>query len=306
MTRFLYILIIVFSFSLFVSSPLVVAGVKPVFRLVYIVQEGDNLTTIAKKFKTTVSLLKKANKLTDKSILLPGDELFIPFDDESFEQKIEWPDTTLYSNSEPEFKIMDWQEYPVRIKQDPIKVNIPKSQRVIYHVKKGDSLYTLAREFNTTVAVIKALNNLESSIIRIGQQLILPTIGLTPKQVLAKTITPYELNLLARVVHGESRGEPYLGKVAVAAVILNRVLSPHFPNTIEDVIYQPGQFESVSNGQFNLHPTPSAYKAAREALNGFDPTLGALYFINPRVAKNTWWFKQRQKTVTIGNHVFAK
>lgn len=116
-----------------------------------------------------------------------------------------------------------------------------------------------------------------------------------------------EAELLARIVHAESKGEPYLGQVAVAAVILNRVNNPDFPNTLAGVIYQPGAFEPVSNGTINQNVPndASARRAAKEALNGYDPTGGCLYFYNPQTAKGKWiWSKQVVKT--IGKHNFAK
>lgn len=303
----IHLLSLLFMLSLvFLVSPLCTAKSSPIFRLVYVVQAGDNLTTIAKKFDTKISLLKNINNLSDSSILIPGDEVYIPFDDEDLEEKFEFPSTVLFTDQEEEFQIIEWDEYIVKVAEEPQKVKIPKGDRIVYHIKRGDNLYNLAREFNTSVAVLKALNNLDTSIIRVGQKILLPTAGLTPKQVIAKTISSAELNLLARVVHGEARGEPYIGQVAVAAVILNRVLSKRFPNTIDGVIYQNMQFESVTNGQFNLRPSSSAYRAANEALKGFDPTLGAIYFLNPKVASNTNWFDKRQKTVTIGDHVFAR
>lgn len=292
--------------TVILSCSLSTVKAESIFPILYVVEEGDNLTTIAQKFGTKITSLKEINNLGANSILLPGDELYLPINEDSFSDEMVWPSTQLFSNFEPVINLMEWSKYPVRIKEDPIKVNIPKNQQIIYHIKKGDNLFDLARDFSTSVAVIKALNNLEKNTIRIGQQIILPTAGLTPKQILSKTIKSYELNLLARVVHGEARGESYLGQVAVAAVILNRVLSSRYPNTIEGVIYQSHQFESVTNGQYNLHPSSSAYKAAREALRGLDPTMGALFFINPHIATNVWWFERRQKTVTIGNHVFAR
>ncbi len=116
-----------------------------------------------------------------------------------------------------------------------------------------------------------------------------------------------ESELLARIVHAESKGEPYLGQVSVAAVILNRIDSPDFPNTLAGVIYQPGAFEPVSNGTINqdVPKDASARRAAQEALNGYDPTGGCLYFYNPATAKSKWiWSKQIVKT--IGKHNFAK
>ena len=114
-----------------------------------------------------------------------------------------------------------------------------------------------------------------------------------------------ELNLLARCVYSESRGEPYTGQVAVAAVVLNRVRSSSFPNTIAGVIYQPGAFTAVADGQINLTPNESAYKAARDALNGWDPTNGCLYYYNPATATSKWIWSLKVE-LKIGKHSFAR
>ena len=114
-----------------------------------------------------------------------------------------------------------------------------------------------------------------------------------------------DVNLLARAIYGEARGEPYVGQVAVAAVILNRVKSSQFPNTISGVIYQSGAFDAVSDGQINLTPDSTAKKAAQDALNGWDPTYGAIYYFNPSTATNKWIWP-RPMTVTIGKHRFCK
>ena len=114
-----------------------------------------------------------------------------------------------------------------------------------------------------------------------------------------------DLNLLSRLVYGEARGEPYTGQVAVAAVVLNRVRSSSFPNTISGVIYQSGAFDVVSDGQINLTPNETAKKAAQDALNGWDPTNGAIYYFNPATATNKWIWS-RPMTVTIGKHRFCK
>ncbi|NLM97514.1 MAG: cell wall hydrolase [Halanaerobiaceae bacterium] len=115
-----------------------------------------------------------------------------------------------------------------------------------------------------------------------------------------------DLNLLARLIYSESRGEPYEGQVAVGAVVLNRVRSKDFPNSIREVIYQKGQFTVVENGQINLIPDETAYRAAEDALRGKDPSLGALFFYNPKKAVTLDWLSTRETTVIIGNHVFAK
>lgn len=113
-----------------------------------------------------------------------------------------------------------------------------------------------------------------------------------------------DLNLLAKVVYGEARGEPYAGQVAVAAVVLNRVKSSSFPNTIAGVVYQSGAFTAVSDGQINLTPNQTAYNAARDALNGWDPSYGAIYYFNPNTATNAWIWS-RPHLVTIGKHRFC-
>ena len=114
-----------------------------------------------------------------------------------------------------------------------------------------------------------------------------------------------DLNLLSRLVYGEARGEPYQGQVAVAAVVLNRVEHSSFPNTVAGVIYQSGAFDVVSDGQINLIPNDTAKKAAQDALNGWDPSNGAIYYFNPSTATNKWIWS-RPMTVTIGKHRFCK
>ena len=113
------------------------------------------------------------------------------------------------------------------------------------------------------------------------------------------------VNLLARVVYGEARGEPYTGQVAVAAVVLNRVKSSKFPNSISGVVYQSGAFDAVADGQINMTPDTTAKKAAQDALNGWDPSYGAIYYFNPSTATNKWIWS-RPMAVTIGKHRFCK
>ena len=114
------------------------------------------------------------------------------------------------------------------------------------------------------------------------------------------------VDLLARLINGEARGEPYEGQVAVGAVVLNRVKSSQFPNTISSVIYQANQFSCIKDGQFNkpIDKGSTVYKAAQEAINGSDPSNGALFFYNPKTTKSKWLYSL--KTIkTIGKHVFA-
>ena len=129
-------------------------------------------------------------------------------------------------------------------------------------------------------------------------------ITLSSKSSSSSNQSSSDLYLLAKCVHAEARGESYEGQVAVAAVILNRVASPDFPDSIYGVIYQPWAFTAVHDGQINLEPEAESYQAATDALNGWDPTYGSLYYYNPQTASSKWIF-DRQTVVTIGKHVFA-
>lgn len=114
-----------------------------------------------------------------------------------------------------------------------------------------------------------------------------------------------DLDIMARIIYGESRGEPYEGQVAVGSVVLNRVADSRFPNSIAGVIYQPGAFDAVEDGQINLTPNDTAYRAARDALNGWDPSYGCIYYYNPATATSKWIWS-RPIIVKIGRHNFCK
>ncbi len=118
------------------------------------------------------------------------------------------------------------------------------------------------------------------------------------------TATEANINLLARIISAEARGEPYIGQVSVGAVVLNRVKHPSFPDTIAEVIYQPGAFTAVDDGQFNEPVSDSAYQAARDALNGMDPTGGCIYYYNPDKTSNKW-IRSRTVVKVIGRHRFC-
>jgi N-acetylmuramoyl-L-alanine amidase len=115
------------------------------------------------------------------------------------------------------------------------------------------------------------------------------------------------VHLLARVINGEARGEPYIGKVAVAAVIINRLKSPLFPDTLKEVITQPHAFTCIQDKQIFLTPDKECYKAALEAVQGNDPTGGCLFYYNPTTATSRWMKQRKPLTkIVIGNHVFMK
>ena len=171
-----------------------------------------------------------------------------------------------------------------------------------YYTGSADGIYG----YKTYTAVIKfqKKNGLKADGI-VGRKT-LAALGLSSYSSSEANISSLngELYLLARLVHGEARGEPYKGKVAVAAVVLNRVRSPHFPNTVAGVIYQRGAFDAVSDGQINLEPDSESIKAARDAMNGWDPSNGCLYYYNPRTATSRWMLS-RPVLLIIGAHSFC-
>lgn len=170
-------------------------------------------------------------------------------------------------------------------------------------VKKGDTLFWLSHNYGVSIAEIQRANGLSSDLILVGQVLKIPSGAISVSRG-GQTYSQAEINWLARVVHGEARGESYTGQVAVAAVVLNRVDSRQFPNTVYGVIFQPGAFTAVADGQISLTPNTTAYRAVREALAGSDPSGGALYYWNP-VKATSKWIWTRTIINRIGNHVFG-
>lgn len=134
----------------------------------------------------------------------------------------------------------------------------------------------------------------------------LAALGINPSKITKTSTTGSQnVNLLGRIINGESRGEVYIGQVAVGGVIMNRVRDPRFPNTIAGVVYQPGAFTAVSDGQIHASLEDTPQKAARDAINGWDPSGGAIYYYNPAKTTNKWIWS-RPVIKRIGKHVFCK
>lgn len=178
-----------------------------------------------------------------------------------------------------------------------------KLKRWGYYNGNVDGIYG-----SQTTAAVKAFQKKNGlSVDGIAGSQTLAAMGITSNQSSSSSSSsrPSDVNLIARAIYGEARGESYVGQVAVGAVIMNRVKSSKFPNTIAGVVYQKGAFDAVSDGQINLNPDNSAKKAAQDALNGWDPTYGAIYYFNPNTATNAWIWS-RPMTITIGKHRFCK
>lgn len=174
-------------------------------------------------------------------------------------------------------------------------------------VKKGDTLWKYGKTHGIPYQDIMKANGLSSDLIIVGQKLTIPDskTNVSAAQNSGTQVTGNEMDTLASLVTAEAKGESHVGKVAVAAVVLNRVNDGQFPNSITGVIYQRGQFSPVANGSINNAPAPGAYQAVKEAMNGHDPTNGAVYFYNPRIASDNW-IRTRPVTAVIDNHKFAK
>jgi len=179
---------------------------------------------------------------------------------------------------------------------------VPASANWTYTVRRGDTLYRISRRVGVSVNTLRSWNGLWTNHLRVGQRLTIPT--QTTARATGGSRAGVDRYLLARLVHAEAEAEPYSGKVAVAAVILNRLESPRFPNTLAGVIYQPLAFESVANGRIYTNPSSEAIKAAGDAINGWDPTGGALYFWNPSKPVSRWIWSRRI-IARIGRHVFG-
>ncbi len=177
-----------------------------------------------------------------------------------------------------------------------------------YTVQKGDSIFRIGQYFGVKQQDIINYNGLKSTVIYPGQVLVVPVPNTASRAAVGRSyytaISEQDKRYLAQAVYGEARGESYEGQVAVAAVILNRVQSSDFPNTITGVIFQPWAFTAVHDGQFYLEPSATAKRAVEDALSGRDPTGGALYYWNPDKATSTWIWT-RTIITRIGNHVFG-
>jgi N-acetylmuramoyl-L-alanine amidase len=186
------------------------------------------------------------------------------------------------------------------------RLTIPEDV-ALHVVRPGETLWLIAQQYDTTTDAIARKNGIsQPDYIEVGAQLRIPTSG---SSSVSHRFSASELDLLARLVHAESAGEPYAGQVAVAATILNRVESLRYPNTISGVIYQVVQghyqYSPVMDGRINLAANQTARSAAQDALNGWDPSQGAIGFYNPMKATNTW-VRQQPVTTAIGNHVFFR
>ena len=304
--------------------------------ILYLVQPGDSLYLIARRFNTTVGEIKKANDLED-DLIYAGQRLYIPdngsdspgndpdnSNDERGDQSDKGnmksytvqPGDSLYliarrfNTTVAELKNANGLQGDMIYAGQRIFIKYPgideKHFNLIldYRVEYGDDIDTIAAKFDISTRDIRLFNRLENDVLYSGQTLKIPLDVSEQEQRSRVFVSEEEMELLARAVYSEARGEPFTGQVAVAGVIFNRVSSELFPNTISNVIFQPWQFTAVHDGQFWLEPDQRAYAAVRAALQGWDPSRGAIFYYNPKTAESDWIF-YREVIVEIGDHYFA-
>lgn len=232
--------------------------------LIYTVRSGDTLWRISQKYGVSTASIVSLNNLTS-DYLSVGEVIVLP--------------TSRSSNT--------------------------GSKQKNYTVQRGDTLWLIARKYGMSVSDITKANNLTSDYLYVGQTLLIPD---NPKSVAPSPAnggtSEADVRMLARIIEAEAGGESTLGQLAVGAVVMNRVRSSEFPNTLSGVLYQHLAFESVSNGYFNKVTGDRYMKVARRAASGEDPTGGALYFYNP-VGITSKWILSRKVVLVIGNHRFA-
>ncbi len=290
---------------------------EKVGKVLYYVQPGDSLYLIATRFNVTIREIRELNNLQSNA-LYAGQFIYIPSEYNNENQVIYYvqPGDSLYliaskfHTTVNRIKLLNNLIASELYIGQKLYITIPdvagKNYNIVlsYYVNKGDSLISIANEFAVSAWEIRSYNDLKSDVLYTGQKLDIPFAIAEQYLNGSYSVNKEEMDLLARAVYSEARGEPFKGQVAVAAVILNRIRHPFFPNTINGVIFEPWQFSAVHDGQFWLTPNQDAYMAARAALRGWDPTNGAIYYYNPDTAQSEWVY-YRNVIVEIGNHYFA-
>ncbi|MFW6282006.1 MAG: LysM peptidoglycan-binding domain-containing protein [bacterium] len=288
--------------------------------LVYFVRPGDNLYGIAKRFNISVDNIKKLNALNSNSLYV-GQFLYISErsdkNSDYLKYQVSSGDTLssladYFNNSAKKIRVLNSLDTDtLNVKQEllfeiPHYSNINYNLVFDYQIEDGENIHTLSNNFDISTWEIRAFNKLDSDIFREGQNIEIP-FSVKNKEITNpnfKLISEKEKELLIRAVYSEARGEPFIGQVAVAGVVLNRIESSLFPNTVEGIVFQPGQFEAVDDGQIWLEPNQTSRIAVEAALEGWDPSDGAIYYYNPKTARSKWIFS-REVIVEIGDHYFA-
>jgi Cell wall hydrolyses involved in spore germination len=255
---------------------------------IIVVQRGETLWGLAQSHHTTVDEIVKLNNVKNLDIIREGESLCVP--NRVVKDKPEKSKNIIVSHN---------------------TVNLPWWVNALrgYFVQQKSTIQTYEIFVNQETADPPLINTLPDDIAAVNKPTVQKTASVGPEsQVLSRSlgysVSKEDVELLTRVIHGEARGENFEGQVAVGAVVLNRLKDPRFPKTIRAVVYQSGAFTAVDDKQIQLDPNDQSYKAAEAALSGQDPTDGALFYFNERLATDRW-IKSRSVVKRIGNHTFS-
>ena len=254
-----------------------------------VVQRGETIWGLAQRHHTTVDEIVKLNKVKSPDHIREGESLWVP--NRVAEEKPEKIEDIIVSDNTVN---PAWWVNALHIRI----VQLPESTIQTYEifVNKETPDPPIINTLPADIDAVQKLTVLETASIGAESQIL--------SRSLVRLVSKEDMELLTRVIHGEARGENFEGQVAVGAVVLNRLKDPRFPKTIRAVVYQSGAFTAVDDKQIQLDPNDQSYKAAEAALSGQDPTNGALFYFNPRLATDRW-IKSRAVVKQIGNHTFS-
>lgn len=263
---------------------------NPINTVKIVVQRGETLWGLAQSHHITVDEIVKLNKVKSPDNIREGEALWIP--NRVVEEKPEKIEDIIVSDNTVN---------PSRW--------VNALHRRFVQVGQESTIQTYEIFVNKETPDLPLINKLPDDIVAVKKRTVLKTASVEAEsQILSRSlgrlVSKEEVELLTRVIHGEARGENFEGQVAVGAVVLNRLKDPRFPKSIRAVVYQSGAFTAVDDKQIQLDPNDQSYKAAEAALSGQDPTNGALFYFNPRLATDRW-IKSRSVVKQIGNHTFS-
>ena len=289
----------------------------------FVVQRGDTLWDLAQRFQTTVEELVSLNQFKSPNQIGEGQTILIP-DRKSPAKTEDQQITDIMAYREEVSKIV--AEVPVTytpwwvgvLRKIPLFAGVTNQNSITstsseVHFSQTNSkirTYEIFVNKDTEPTKIFSMSELadikddRSKLVNNEAALVMTSDNQIHSRGLGRLVTKEEVELLTRVIYGEARGEDFLGQVAVGAVVLNRLKDPRFPKTIRTIVYQSGAFTAVNDRQIHLDPNNQAYKAAEAALSGLDPTNGAIFYYNPRLATDDW-IKSRTVVKRIGNHTFS-
>lgn len=296
-----------------------------------VIQRGDTLWHLAHKYETTVNELVKLNQVKSPDQIREGQSLLIPSaktaeiavtkekseDLATLDVKDSTENVVATLSEVREEKVVDATWWVTIIRNIPMVAMV--YEQGYKTVNSNDFLPSLTKQEIETYEIAVIQNTEPTKKISIDEltdinddrsKLETYKSGSTPaeKQIhsrgLGRLVTQEELELLSRVIHAEARGENFEGQVAVGAVVLNRMKDSRFPNTLSGVVYQSGAFTAVNDKQIHLNPNEQSFKAAEAAFSGLDPSNGAIFYYNPRIATDQW-IKSRTIIKSIGNHTFS-